>query len=295
MIALVNRYRAWRHHTLATTVVVLGLLALLPLTMNPLDSKLDFMIFAVGYVMMALGLNIVVGFAGLLDLGYVAFYAVGAYTVGWFASDFFSAVNGGEGIHVGVNEFTEQPARHPPELHTARGCRDDPVRDRGRPDRFADAAPARRLHRDRDARVRRDHPHDRRERRQDHDPDRQPQADQRAHGDLARRPAEAPVPRPVRLGVQLAPLFLARARHARDRAVHQLPAARLAPRARLDRRPRGRGGRGLDGRPARAGEAARLRCRRGDRRSGGRVSRLLQQRDQLEPVPVLLLDLRSCR
>ena len=31
------------------------------------------------YVLLALGLNIVVGFAGLLDLGYIAFYAVGAY------------------------------------------------------------------------------------------------------------------------------------------------------------------------------------------------------------------------
>jgi branched-chain amino acid transport system permease protein len=34
------------------------------------------------FVLMGLGLNIVVGFAGLLDLGYVAFYAIGAYTVG---------------------------------------------------------------------------------------------------------------------------------------------------------------------------------------------------------------------
>lgn len=34
------------------------------------------------FILMGLGLNIVVGFAGLLDLGYVAFYAVGAYTVG---------------------------------------------------------------------------------------------------------------------------------------------------------------------------------------------------------------------
>ena len=32
------------------------------------------------YVMLGLGLNIVVGFAGLLDLGFVGFYAVGAYT-----------------------------------------------------------------------------------------------------------------------------------------------------------------------------------------------------------------------
>jgi len=35
--------------------------------------------FAILYILLALGLNIVVGFAGLLDLGYIAFYAVGAY------------------------------------------------------------------------------------------------------------------------------------------------------------------------------------------------------------------------
>ena len=44
------------------------------------------------FVMLALGLNIVVGFAGLLDLGFVAFYALGAYVVGWFASGHFSQV-----------------------------------------------------------------------------------------------------------------------------------------------------------------------------------------------------------
>ena len=38
------------------------------------------------FMMMAVGLNIVVGYAGLLDLGYVAFYATGAYTAAWFAS-----------------------------------------------------------------------------------------------------------------------------------------------------------------------------------------------------------------
>jgi branched-chain amino acid transport system permease protein len=38
------------------------------------------------YIMMAVGLNVVVGYAGLLDLGYVAFYAMGAYTAAWFAS-----------------------------------------------------------------------------------------------------------------------------------------------------------------------------------------------------------------
>src|SRR3954451_22974150 len=38
------------------------------------------------FIMMAVGLNIVVGYAGLLDLGYVAFYAMGAYVAAWFAS-----------------------------------------------------------------------------------------------------------------------------------------------------------------------------------------------------------------
>jgi branched-chain amino acid transport system permease protein len=42
--------------------------------------------------MLALGLNVVVGFAGLLDLGYIAFYAIGAYTAGLLASPQFSAV-----------------------------------------------------------------------------------------------------------------------------------------------------------------------------------------------------------
>ena len=42
--------------------------------------------FACLYVMLALGLNIVVGFAGLLDLGYIAFYAVGAYMYALLAS-----------------------------------------------------------------------------------------------------------------------------------------------------------------------------------------------------------------
>jgi branched-chain amino acid transport system permease protein len=49
--------------------------------------------FAILYIFLALGLNIVVGFAGLLDLGYVAFYAVGAYLYALLASPHF-------GIHL---------------------------------------------------------------------------------------------------------------------------------------------------------------------------------------------------
>jgi branched-chain amino acid transport system permease protein len=45
--------------------------------------------FALLYVLLALGLNIVVGFAGLLDLGYIAFYAVGAYVYALLASPHF--------------------------------------------------------------------------------------------------------------------------------------------------------------------------------------------------------------
>ncbi|CAG0988717.1 hypothetical protein BURK2_02258 [Burkholderiales bacterium] len=45
--------------------------------------------FALLYIMLALGLNIVVGFAGLLDLGYIAFYAVGAYVYAFLASPHF--------------------------------------------------------------------------------------------------------------------------------------------------------------------------------------------------------------
>ena len=59
---------------------------------------------ALFFVVMALGLNIVVGFAGLLDLGYVAFFAFGAYTMGWFGSGWFSTAN----VHIGVSEQLER-------------------------------------------------------------------------------------------------------------------------------------------------------------------------------------------
>jgi branched-chain amino acid transport system permease protein len=95
--------RRTRYFNLGTAVVALVFVALFPLFLsNPLDAKLDFGIFAIAYVMFALGLNIVVGFAGLLDLGYVAFYAIGAYTAGWFASDHFAYINHQKGVHIGV-------------------------------------------------------------------------------------------------------------------------------------------------------------------------------------------------
>src|SRR5438270_2445370 len=57
------------------------------------------------YAIMAVGLNIVVGYAGLLDLGYVAFYAMGAYTCAWFASVQFAHRHVRLGA-VGVNPTT---------------------------------------------------------------------------------------------------------------------------------------------------------------------------------------------
>jgi branched-chain amino acid transport system permease protein len=45
------------------------------------------------FSMMAIGLNFVVGYAGLLDLGYVAFFAMGSYVAGWLASSQFSQQN----------------------------------------------------------------------------------------------------------------------------------------------------------------------------------------------------------
>jgi len=60
-------------------------LAVLLMLMLPwiVGKFLSQVLFIVGfYIIMGLGLNIVVGFAGLLDLGYVAFFAIGAYTMG---------------------------------------------------------------------------------------------------------------------------------------------------------------------------------------------------------------------
>jgi branched-chain amino acid transport system permease protein len=52
--------------------------------------SMDTMVAMIIFAMMAIGLNMVVGYAGLLDLGYVAFYAIGAYTAAWLASPHFA-------------------------------------------------------------------------------------------------------------------------------------------------------------------------------------------------------------
>ena len=73
-------------------MVLIGVaLALLPFLIGKGlgNSWVRILDFALLYVMLALGLNIVVGFAGLLDLGYIAFYAVGAYLYALLASPHF--------------------------------------------------------------------------------------------------------------------------------------------------------------------------------------------------------------
>jgi len=80
-----------RHKALLGMVLIGVALALLPFLIGKGlgNSWVRVLDFALLYVMLALGLNIVVGFAGLLDLGYIAFYAVGAYLYALLASPHF--------------------------------------------------------------------------------------------------------------------------------------------------------------------------------------------------------------
>ncbi|MRV71327.1 ABC transporter ATP-binding protein [Duganella sp. FT92W] len=73
--------------------IVLALLIVFPFAAAPFgNSWVRIVDLALLYIMLALGLNIVVGFAGLLDLGYIAFYAVGAYMTGMLASPQFATL-----------------------------------------------------------------------------------------------------------------------------------------------------------------------------------------------------------
>jgi branched-chain amino acid transport system permease protein len=88
----------WWSRGLGAVLIVFGILLPFAFTgatgfFATTSGFLNATILAVAYAVMALGLNIVVGFAGLLDLGYVAFYALGAYTAGWLGSGFFFKAN----------------------------------------------------------------------------------------------------------------------------------------------------------------------------------------------------------
>lgn len=74
-------------------LVILAIALIFPfIAQNFGNSWVRIMDFALLYIMLALGLNVVVGFAGLLDLGYIAFYAIGAYLTALLASPQFAVV-----------------------------------------------------------------------------------------------------------------------------------------------------------------------------------------------------------
>jgi branched-chain amino acid transport system permease protein len=96
-----------------TVVALLAWAIILPFFHDSGAGFMGDLTLALAYAVMALGLNIIVGFAGLLDAGYVAFYALGAYTSGWFMSGFFVNAGGGEGWSFLVGE----PASTLPGIH----------------------------------------------------------------------------------------------------------------------------------------------------------------------------------
>ncbi len=86
-----NRFLADRRQQLIAILVIGAILLVLPFLAGLIGQAwVRILNITLLYVMLALGLNVVVGVAGLLDLGYVAFYAVGAYTWALLASMHFN-------------------------------------------------------------------------------------------------------------------------------------------------------------------------------------------------------------
>jgi branched-chain amino acid transport system permease protein len=77
---------------LGLLVVILAVLAILPPLLGTVISEVLGQVMI--YVLLGIGLNIVVGYAGLLDLGYVAFFAFGAYTLGLLTGAFLNTTTG---------------------------------------------------------------------------------------------------------------------------------------------------------------------------------------------------------
>jgi branched-chain amino acid transport system permease protein len=95
-----------RRVTIGVMVAVIAWAIWLPFMHDEGGEFMNIATLILAYSVMALGLNIIVGYAGLLDLGYVAFFALGALMAGWFMSDFFNNA-GGEGVHFLVAEPTQ--------------------------------------------------------------------------------------------------------------------------------------------------------------------------------------------
>ena len=116
--------------------IVIGIL--LPFLFSNNSGFMNATIIALAFAVMSLGLNVVVGFAGLLDLGYVAFYALGAYSLGWFGSDFFFKAR----VHVGVHGVAATEQGIHLNFILILICAGLICADRGDHHRPADAAPA---------------------------------------------------------------------------------------------------------------------------------------------------------
>ena len=91
----------------------LGFAAILPFFLGEGGAAMQNLVLAAAYVIMALGLNVVVGFAGLLDLGYVAFFAIGAHVAAHFGSGFWERAADGAGVAL----FVGEPAASMPGIH----------------------------------------------------------------------------------------------------------------------------------------------------------------------------------
>jgi branched-chain amino acid transport system permease protein len=113
LIAARTVFHANRTVARGTVVALLVWAVVLPFFQESGGGFIEDATLALAYTCFALGLNIVVGFAGLLDLGYVAFFALGSLTAGWFMSGFFSSAGGGEGFSLLVGE----PASTLPGIH----------------------------------------------------------------------------------------------------------------------------------------------------------------------------------
>jgi len=98
---------------LAAAVTAIAVAAAVPLVLDQGGDLMNNLVLGAIYAGMALGLNIIVGFAGLLDLGYVAFFAIGAYAAGYFASGYWANIRSGEGLSVLVAD----PVAGAPGIH----------------------------------------------------------------------------------------------------------------------------------------------------------------------------------
>ncbi len=103
LLSLLFAYQ-WKAASWAKTLVfALGIVFVLPFMGRSNDTYFDTMIQMLIFGALALGLNIVVGLAGLLDLGYIAFFAVGAYLWGIFGSPQLGNVSSNPALANGLN------------------------------------------------------------------------------------------------------------------------------------------------------------------------------------------------